>query len=156
MPALKDLNTREVGSGGLPNPITSSSLLEATAAKRVPVDQCMSGTDTAAPSSEWSVIRNAVAEPGGVKQQSLAGKPGSPSGFSACSEGPCDYPSDRSDLHTCFQQSIRPSSHERSPLLHVVVAVVDPPDLVPHLPTPIQTTDQIRETTDLLTQRSDG
>ena len=114
----------------------------------------MSGMDTVAPSGVRSVIRSAATAPGGIEQQSPAGKPGSPSGFSAWSEGPCDYPSDRSDFHPCIQQSIRPSSHERSPLHHVVMEVIHPQDQVPHRPTAVQTTDQIRETTDLQTPLS--
>ena len=48
----------------------------------------MSGTDTAGPSSERSIIKGVATAPGGIKQQSPAGKPGSLSGFFAWSEGP--------------------------------------------------------------------
>ena len=55
---------------------------------RAAVGRYMSGMDTVAPNDVRSVIRGAATAPGGIKQQSPAGKPGSLSGFFAWSEGP--------------------------------------------------------------------
>ena len=50
---------------------------------RAAVGRYMSGTDTAGPSSDSSVIRSSATAPGGIEQQSSAGKTVSRSGFSA-------------------------------------------------------------------------